>query len=157
MPTTSTTWKGRRDNYYVDLSALRERGLVYWIVSSLGPRLRRWIVHAFIGYSILRGLGRAPSPIRLRGNLKAPVTLKMPRSSLEAISFAHDNSRRRGSIIRTIAYHLALVCKPFADALSRSGKFDAIDRDVNTQIRLLIVEPWQASEAARRANYGELR
>ena len=54
-------------------------------------------------------------------------------------------SSRRPNIIRTIAYHLAVVCKPFADAL----KFDVDYRGPKAQVRDLLVNPWLASAAAR--------
>jgi len=49
-------------------------------------------------------------------------------------------------IIRTIAYHLALTCKPFADALHRCGNFITKDHSVKTQIENLLVKPWPWKE-----------
>ena len=58
-----------------------------------------------------------------------------------------EETKQSKCIIRTIAYHLALVCKPFADAL----RFDIVYRDPKAQIDGLLVQPWQASKAARDA------
>ncbi|KAF5316175.1 hypothetical protein D9619_006668 [Psilocybe cf. subviscida] len=55
-------------------------------------------------------------------------------------------------IIRTIVYHLALKCKPFSDALVRSGRLDTITQNLRTQLDNLLVKPWQESEAARRTD-----
>ncbi|KAF8157273.1 WD40-repeat-containing domain protein [Crassisporium funariophilum] len=55
-------------------------------------------------------------------------------------------------IIRTIAYHLALKCRPFSDALIRSGRLDTITQNRRSQLDGLLFGPWQESEAARRAD-----
>jgi hypothetical protein len=55
-------------------------------------------------------------------------------------------------IVRTIIYHLALRCKAFAYALSRSGRFETAHRNVRAQLEGLLIEPWQECEAARLAN-----
>jgi len=55
-------------------------------------------------------------------------------------------------IVRTTVYHLALVCKPFANALARCGRFDTIHRDVRTQLEDLLVRPWRESESYRLAD-----
>ncbi|KDR79298.1 hypothetical protein GALMADRAFT_1363458 [Galerina marginata CBS 339.88] len=53
-------------------------------------------------------------------------------------------------IIRTIVYHLALNCKPFADALQNgSWKPGIITQSLQTQLDGLLFQPWQESEAAR--------
>jgi hypothetical protein len=49
-------------------------------------------------------------------------------------------------IIRTIVYHLALKCKPFSDALIRSGRLDTITQSHRTQLDNLLVGPWQESQ-----------
>ena len=52
-------------------------------------------------------------------------------------------------ILPTIAYQLAHKCKSYANALHIADKFDAVDHDVSTQIKDLLVKPWQLSEAVR--------
>ena len=59
-----------------------------------------------------------------------------------------EETKRSKCIIRTIAYHLALACQPFADVL----KFDVVYRGPKAQVHGLLVEPWKASEAARLAD-----
>ena len=63
-----------------------------------------------------------------------------------------EETRFATRIIRTIVYHLALRCKAFANALTHSGKFDAVNQDVRDQLDGLLIGPWQASESARLAN-----
>jgi len=60
-----------------------------------------------------------------------------------------EETKQAKRIVRTIVYHLALVCKPFANALTRCGRFDAIHRDVRTQLEDLLVQPWHESESDR--------
>ena len=55
-------------------------------------------------------------------------------------------------IIRTIVYHLALKCKPFADALHRSERLNIITQALSTQLDGLLFGPWQESEPDRRAD-----
>jgi hypothetical protein len=52
-------------------------------------------------------------------------------------------------ILPTIAYQLALKCKSYANALHAAKKFDAVNYDVATQMKDLLVGPWQQSEATR--------
>ena len=59
-----------------------------------------------------------------------------------------EDAKRSKCIIRTIAYHLALVCKPFAHAL----RFDITYQNPTAQIDGLLVKPWEASRAARAAD-----
>jgi hypothetical protein len=63
-----------------------------------------------------------------------------------------EQTRLSRYIIRTIVYHLALKCKPFADALNRSGRLDTITQNLRTQLDGLLFGPWEESEAARRAD-----
>jgi len=63
-----------------------------------------------------------------------------------------DETKEAKRIVRTIVYHLALVCKPFAIALIRCGRFNAIHRDVRTQLEDLLVTPWGESESGRLAD-----
>jgi len=55
-------------------------------------------------------------------------------------------------IIRTIVYHLALKCKPFADALNRTWSPGITTKNCGTQLDGLLFGPWQKSEAARRTD-----
>jgi ABC-type dipeptide/oligopeptide/nickel transport system ATPase component len=52
-------------------------------------------------------------------------------------------------ILPTIAYQLARKCKSYADALHVADKFDSVKFDVATQLRDLLVGPWQQSEGTR--------
>ncbi|KIM80637.1 hypothetical protein PILCRDRAFT_822370 [Piloderma croceum F 1598] len=52
-------------------------------------------------------------------------------------------------ILPTIAYQLAHKCKSYAYALHVADKFDAVNHEVATQMKHLLVEPWQQSEATR--------
>jgi len=63
-----------------------------------------------------------------------------------------EETKQAKRIIRTIVYHLALVCKPFANALTHCGRFDTIHRDVRTQLEDLLVRPWNESESDRLAD-----
>jgi len=63
-----------------------------------------------------------------------------------------EETKQAKRIVRTIVYHLALVCKPFANALAHCGRFDTIDRDVRTQLSDLLVRPWRESESDRLAD-----
>ena len=59
-----------------------------------------------------------------------------------------EETRFATRIIRTIVYHLALRCKAFADALSRSGKFDTVHQNVRAQFESLLIEPWEQARLA---------
>jgi hypothetical protein len=63
-----------------------------------------------------------------------------------------EETRLSKYIIRTIVYHLALKCKPFSDALNRSGRLDTITQNRRSQLDGLLFGPWQESEAARLAD-----
>ena len=63
-----------------------------------------------------------------------------------------EETKQAKRIVRTIVYHLALVCKPFANSLTRCGRFDTIHRDVRTQLEDLLVRPWSESESDRLAD-----
>ena len=52
-------------------------------------------------------------------------------------------------ILPTIAYQLARKCKSYADALHIADKFDSVKLNVATQLRDLLVGPWQQSEGTR--------
>ena len=53
-------------------------------------------------------------------------------------------------ILPTIAYQLAYNCKSYADALHVADKFNTINHDVSSQMKGLLVGPWQLSEATRQ-------
>jgi ABC-type oligopeptide transport system ATPase subunit len=48
-------------------------------------------------------------------------------------------------IIPTIAFQLAHKCKAFANALHDVDNFDAVNHDILSQMKDLLVEPWQAT------------
>ena len=54
-----------------------------------------------------------------------------------------EETRFATRIIRTIVYHLALGCKAFADAVSRSGRFYTIHQSVGAQLESLLIKPWE--------------
>ena len=61
--------------------------------------------------------------------------------------FQETQSQTR--IVPTIAYQLAHKCKSYANALHVADKFDAVNHDVSSQIKGLLVGPWQLSETTR--------
>jgi len=52
-------------------------------------------------------------------------------------------------ILPTIAYQLAHKCESYANALHVADKYGAVNHEVATQIKDLLVGPWQQSEATR--------
>ena len=60
-----------------------------------------------------------------------------------------EETQSQFRILPTIAYQLAHKCKSYANALHIADKFDAVDHGVSTQIKDLLVKPWQLSEAVR--------
>ncbi|KAF9471319.1 hypothetical protein BDN70DRAFT_977049 [Pholiota conissans] len=56
-------------------------------------------------------------------------------------------TRSATRIVRTIAYHLALRYKPFADALDLKS-FDAVHQNARTQLQRLLVDPWKQIQSA---------
>ena len=52
-------------------------------------------------------------------------------------------------ILPTIAYQLAHKCESYANALHIANKFNAVNHDVSSQMKSLLVGPWQLSEASR--------
>jgi hypothetical protein len=61
--------------------------------------------------------------------------------------FQETQSQTR--LLPTIAYQLARKCKSYADALHVADKFDSVKFNVATQLRDLLVGPWQQSEGTR--------
>jgi len=102
---------------------------VYWLFGSAGSG------KSTIAYTIARRFefaGDSNDTIILGGNFFC--------------SRQFEETRLSKYIIRTIAYHLALTCKPFADALHRSGNFITKDHSIKTQIENLLVKPWPWKE-----------
>jgi len=102
---------------------------VYWLFGSAGSG------KSTIAYTIARRFefaGDSNDTIILGGNFLC--------------SRQFEETRLSKYIIRTVAYHLALTCKPFADALHRSGNFITKDHSVKTQIENLLVKPWPWKE-----------
>ena len=60
-----------------------------------------------------------------------------------------EETRGRTQIIPTIAYQLARECKPYEDALQVANNFDVVNHDVVTQLKSLLIAPWQQSEPIR--------
>ncbi|KAJ2928324.1 hypothetical protein H1R20_g8771, partial [Candolleomyces eurysporus] len=58
-----------------------------------------------------------------------------------------DETRGVTCIVRTIAYHLALKCKEFAECLQRCETFDAIYEGPRAQLNELLVQPWAESRS----------
>jgi hypothetical protein len=108
---------------------------VYWLFGHAGSG------KTTIGYTIARRFefaGDSDNTIILGGNFFC--------------SRQFEETRLSKYIIRTIVYHLALKCKPFADALNRSGRLETITQNLRTQLDGLLFGPWQESEAARLAD-----
>ncbi|KIJ94292.1 hypothetical protein K443DRAFT_12247, partial [Laccaria amethystina LaAM-08-1] len=61
--------------------------------------------------------------------------------------FQETQSQTR--VLPTIAYQLARKCESYADALHVADKFDSVKFNVATQLRDLLVGPWQQSEGTR--------
>ena len=60
-----------------------------------------------------------------------------------------QETQDQNRILPTIAYQLAHKCKSYANALHVTDKFDAVNHDVSSQMKDLLVGPWQLSEATR--------
>jgi len=107
---------------------------IYWLFGPAGSG------KSTIAYTITRRfeLVTTDDPIVLGGNFMCSRLFEETKSATH--------------IVRTIVYQLALKCKPFADALTHSGKFDTINRRPRDQLEGLLIEPWQASELARIVN-----
>ena len=61
--------------------------------------------------------------------------------------FQETQSQTR--IIPTIAYQLAHKCESYANALHVVNKFNAVNHEVSSQMKNLLVGPWQLSRASR--------
>ncbi|KDR77674.1 hypothetical protein GALMADRAFT_245800 [Galerina marginata CBS 339.88] len=103
---------------------------VYWLFGQAGSG------KSTIAYTIARRFEfatDADDTIVLGGNFFCSRQIKETRSATR--------------IIRTIVYHLALRCKAFADALHRSGKFNAVHQSVRAQLDGLLIEPWEQAQS----------
>ena len=108
---------------------------VYWLIGQAGSG------KSTIAYTIARRFefaSDADDTIILGGNFFC--------------SRQFEETRFATRIIRTIVYHLALRCKPFADALSRFGRFDTIHHNVRAQLEGLLIEPWKHARCTDPSN-----
>jgi len=107
---------------------------IYWLFGPVGSG------KSTIASTIARRfeLATADDPIVLGGNFMC--------------SRLFEETKSAARIVRTIVYQLALKCKPFANALMHSGKFDTINQSPRDQFEGLLIEPWQTSESTRLAN-----
>jgi hypothetical protein len=53
-----------------------------------------------------------------------------------------------------IVYQLAIMSKAFKADLEAYGHFETVDRHPGSQLRALLIEPWEKSTPARRASNG---
>jgi len=133
----SVCTRGTRKRLLKDIVAWAEGTspeTIYWLFGPAGSG------KSTIASTIARRfeLATAGDPIVLGGNFMC--------------SRLFEETKSVTRIVRTIVYQLALKCKPFADALTHSGKFDTINRGPRDQLEGLLIEPWQASESSRLAN-----
>jgi len=133
----SVCTRGTRKRLLKDIVAWAEEsssGTIYWLSGPAGTG------KSTIASTIARRfeLAAADDPIVLGGNFMC--------------SRLFEETKCATCIVRTIVYQLALRCKPFADALMHSGKFDTINQSPRDQLEGLLIKPWQASESARLAN-----
>jgi hypothetical protein len=64
-----------------------------------------------------------------------------------------EETRERTRIVPTIAYQVARKCKSYAAALHDAENFDSVHHDVPTQLKDLLVVPWQQSIRGRLPLY----
>ena len=88
-----------------------------------------------IAYTITKRFGR-------NGNADLPHTAL---GGTFLCSRQFEETREETRIIPTIAYQLARKCKSYASALHNAQNFDAVHHDVPTQLRDLLVGPWQST------------
>ncbi|KAF9485945.1 hypothetical protein BDN70DRAFT_870420 [Pholiota conissans] len=103
---------------------------IYWLVGQAGSG------KSTIAHTIARRFEfehEADDTIVLGGNFFCSRHFKETRSATR--------------IVRTIVYHLALRCKPFADALDHRS-FDAVHQNARTQLQRLLVDPWKQVQSA---------
>ena len=86
------------------------------------------------------------------GNLNTSKHTVLGGNFLCSRQFQETQAQSR--IIPTIAYQLAHKCKLYADALHVADKFDAVNYNVSSQLRHLLVEPWQLTEATCHPEVG---
>lgn len=112
-----------------------ESSVLYWLFGPAGSG------KTTIAYTIARHFERAAGsalPVVLGANFFCSRQFK--------------DTKKSSLIIPTIVYHLARVCNPFAEALIRIGKFDAVEHSVDSQIRDLLIQPWEASAVDREGD-----
>lgn len=102
---------------------------VFWLTGQAGSG------KTTIAYTIAKNFEKGGNATRLRTVLGG--------NFLCSRQFAETRERTR--IVPTIAYQLARECKPYAGALCNADNFDAVYRDVPTQLKDLFVGPWQPS------------
>jgi hypothetical protein len=113
----------------------RESQSVYWLFGQAGSG------KSTIAYTIARRFefaSDADDTIVLGGNFFC--------------SRQFEETRFATRIIRTIVYHLALRCKAFANALTRSGNLDTVHHNVRAQLESLLIEPWKQARLAEPSN-----
>ena len=104
---------------------------VFWLTGQAGSG------KTTIAYTIAKRFeeGNADQHTVLGGNL------------LCSRQFQETQSQTR--ILPTIAYQLAHKCESYANALHVANKFSTVNHDVSSQIKNLLVGPWQLSQASR--------
>jgi len=114
-------------NWADDCSSQSPR--VFWLTGQAGSG------KTTIAYTITKRFGK-------NGNAGLPH-IALGGSFLCSRQFEETQEETR--IIPTIAYQLARKCKSYAGALHNAQNFDAVHHDVPTQLRDLLVGPWQQS------------
>jgi len=114
-------------NWANDRSAQSPR--VFWLTGQAGSG------KTTIAYTITKRFGR-------NGNADLPHTV-LGGNFLCSRQF--EETREGTRVIPTIAYQLARICKSYAGALHNAQNFDAVHRDVPTQLRDLLTGPWQST------------
>jgi len=114
-------------NWANDCSSQSPR--VFWLTGQAGSG------KTTITYTITKRFG-------MNGNVGPPHTV-LGGSFLCSRQF--EETREGTRIIPTIAYQLARKCKSYASALHNAQNFDAVHHDVPTQLRDLLIGPWQQS------------
>jgi hypothetical protein len=114
-------------NWANDCSSQSPR--VFWLTGQAGSG------KTTIAYTITKRFGK-------NGNADLPHTV-LGGNFLCSRQF--EETREGTRIIPTIAYQLARKCKSYAGALHNAQNFDAVHHDVPTQLRDLLIGPWQST------------